>query len=97
MALVCVSLRCVVPDREVPRPGNTAVFLTILDEVALTKTCALIFPALLKTLHLGLSMGAFPAQSTMPSSIGLNSVFKYGEKVTHGFHKCPSQRELSNL
>lgn len=83
-----------VPDREVPRPSSTAIFPTILDKGGLNQNLCSDFSL---TLHLGFSMGALPAQGTMPSSIGLDSVCKYGEKITHGFDKSLSQREPGKL
>lgn len=85
-----------VPDRGFSRSGNTGVFLTILDEGGLNQNPCSDSSLPVEHSSSGLSLGVFPAHGTMLSSIGLNVMCKYKEKVTHRFDKCLSQKEPSN-
>lgn len=64
--------------------------------MALTKTCVLTFPSLLKSLHLGPLLGAFPAQEAIPSRTGLSTGCWYRENTTYRFDKGLLQREPRN-
>lgn len=76
--MACLSLVClrgyVVPGREVCRSGNTALYLTILDEDGLNQKLCSDFSLPIEHFSFGSLLGAFPAQGTIPSSTGLNTV-----------------------